>query len=145
MGPAGATAGVMAYEYFFPSPYTTNSNPESINSFAKFKNANVEFAKEKPEIIMGLFQPIFNRSGMRSVEFGRAEDRALALAKTMGSPIFITQEDGKGDKVFLIYPYELESFINVFPTTKSELERLASGQPVSPGLLKFLAAVRSIT
>jgi hypothetical protein len=144
IGPVGALIGALGSEYFSPSPYTTAANPESINSFAEFKNANVEFAKEKSEIVEGLFQPIFDRSGMRSVEFGRAEDRVIALAKSMGSPIFIAQEDGKGDRVFLVYPCEAESHVQVFPTTQLELKRLTSGQTVSPGLLKFLAALRSV-
>jgi hypothetical protein len=146
IGLAGSIGGALGYETFFPGPsYTTASNPDSINSFTKFKNANAEFAKESPEIVMGLFQPTFDQSGKMSVEFGRAEDRVMELAKTMGSPIYISQEDGKGDRVFLAYPYEVDSNFRMFPTTKTELKRLTSGQPVSSKLLSFLASLPSTT
>jgi hypothetical protein len=143
MGVAGVAVGSFGYDYFFPR-YTTVSDPSAINTYAKFKNANAEFAMEKPEIVKGLFKPIYDKSGKRSDEFEKSEDSAIALAKTMGSPISIKQKDGKGDRVFLIYPYEVESNINVFPTTETELARLISGKPVSRGLLRFLSALPSI-
>jgi hypothetical protein len=141
MAPVVMLAAHLGHDYFYPR-YTTSTNAESIDSFAKFKNANTEFAKEKPETLRDLFGPMFDKKGKITDEYERAENRVLALAMTMGSPIYVTQEDGNGDKAFLVYPYEVDSIIKIHPSSKTELQLLTSGKPVSTGLLKFLSATR---